>query len=198
MNKTKKMKKNVILDLFLTFVKIGFFTVGGGYAMISIIEDNCVEKKKWITHEEMMNLTVVAESTPGPIAINCSTYVGFRQAKLAGALAATLGVILPSFLCIFLIAMFLDNFLEIKIIANAFKGIKIAVGLLIVDAAVRMLRKSEKDRFSIIVTAASCAAMLAINIFSWNFSSLRLMLIAGALGIFAEIFRKARGGDEAE
>lgn len=198
MNKTKKMKKNVILDLFLTFVKIGFFTVGGGYAMISIIEDNCVEKKKWITHEEMMNLTVVAESTPGPIAINCSTYVGFRQAKLAGALAATLGVILPSFLCIFLIAMFLDNFLEIKIIANAFKGIKIAVGLLIVDAAVRMLRKSEKDRFSIIVTAASCAAMLAINVFAWNFSSLRLMLIAGALGIFAEIFRKARGGDEAE
>ena len=119
------MKK--LLDLFLSFFKIGLFTFGGGYAMISIIENTCVEKKKWITHDDMMNVTVIAESTPGPIAINCATFVGYKHAKLPGSIAATLGVVLPSFIIIYIISMFLDNFLEIKIIANAFNGIKIAV-----------------------------------------------------------------------
>ena len=90
----------MLLDLFLTFAKVGLFTFGGGYAMLSVIEDICVEKKQWITHDEMMNVTVIAESTPGPIAINCATFVGQKKAGLKGALAATLGVILPSFLVI--------------------------------------------------------------------------------------------------
>ena len=84
------MKK--IIELFVTLFKIGLFTFGGGYAMISIIEDNCVEKKKWITHDEMMNVTVIAESTPGPIAINCATFVGYKVAGMMGAVFATLGV----------------------------------------------------------------------------------------------------------
>ena len=91
-------KKNLLLDLFLTFAKIGVFTFGGGYAMISVIEDICVEKKKWITHDDMMNVTVVAESTPGPIAINCATFVGYQQAGFAGSVITTLGIVLPSFL----------------------------------------------------------------------------------------------------
>ena len=111
---------NIVLRLFLTFFKIGLFTFGGGYAMISIIENNCVEKKKWITHDEMMNITVIAESTPGPIAINCATFVGYKIAGLLGAIAATVGVVIPSFVIIFVISTFLDNFLEIPIIANAF------------------------------------------------------------------------------
>ena len=90
------MKK--LIDLFLTFAKIGLFTFGGGYAMISLIENNCVERKKWITHDEMMNVTVIAESTPGPIAINAATFVGYKQAKLLGAIIATLGIVQPSFL----------------------------------------------------------------------------------------------------
>ena len=112
------MKK--ILDLFLSFFKIGLFTFGGGYAMISIIENTCVEKKKWITHDDMMNVTVIAESTPGPIAINCATFVGYKHGKLLGSIAATFGVFLPSFIIIYIISMFLDNFLEIKFIANVF------------------------------------------------------------------------------
>ena len=136
--------KHILPDLLLTFMKIGFFTFGGGYAMIAMIEDACVEKKKWITHDEMMNITVIAESTPGPIAINCATFTGYKQAGFIGALAATLGMILPSFLVIYLISMFLDNFLEITLIANAFKGIRIAVGLLILDAACTMIRKMHK------------------------------------------------------
>ena len=88
-------------DLFLTFMKIGFFTFGGGYAMISVIEDICVEKKKWISHEEMMDITVIAESTPGPMAINCATYVGYRQGGLWGSVIATVGMVLPSFAVIY-------------------------------------------------------------------------------------------------
>ena len=94
------MKKHLLLDLFLTFMKIGLFTFGGGYAMISIIENECVEIKKWITHEEMMNITVIAESTPGPIAINCATFVGYKQKGLLGGIMATLGVVVPSFVII--------------------------------------------------------------------------------------------------
>lgn len=122
------------MELFFTFVKIGLFTFGGGYAMISMIENNCVEKKAWITHDEMMDVTVIAESTPGPIAINCATFTGYKKAGFLGALVATLGIVAPSFIVIFLISMFLDNFLEITIVANAFKGIKVGVGLLILDA----------------------------------------------------------------
>ena len=111
---------NILVDLFLTFAKIGCFTFGGGYAMISLIEDACVEKKKWITHDDMMNVTVIAESTPGPIAINCATFVGYRQKGFVGALVATLGMTLPSFGIIYLISMFLDDFLDIVWIANAY------------------------------------------------------------------------------
>lgn len=102
----------ILLELFLTFAKIGMFTFGGGYAMLSIIENACVERKKWITHEEMMNLVVIAESTPGPIAINCATFVGYKRGKLLGAIAATLGVVLPSFVIIFVISFFLEHFLD--------------------------------------------------------------------------------------
>ena len=119
---------NNMLDLFLTFARIGVFTFGGGYAMISLIENSCVEKKQWITHDEMMNVTVIAESTPGPIAINCATFVGYKQKGLTGAVAATIGMVLPSFCIIFLISVFLDNFLEIMWIAHAFMGIKVHPG----------------------------------------------------------------------
>lgn len=150
----------VLLDLFLTFAKIGLFTSGGGYAMISLIEDACVEKKRWITHDEMINVTVIAESTPGPIAINCATYVGYKQKGLSGAAAATVGMVLPSFCIIFLISMFLDDFLEIAWIAHAFRGIKIAVGILILDAAVRMLRKMQKKPMPLGMMSCAFLAML--------------------------------------
>ena len=174
---------NILLDLFLTFAKIGLFTFGGGYAMLSIIENNCVERKQWITHDEMMNITVIAESTPGPIAINCATFTGYKKAGFIGALAATLGMIVPSFALIYLISMFLDNFLELTVIAHAFKGIKIAVGLLILDAAFTMNGKMQKKLLPRAIMICSCLAMLCINVFAWNFSSISLMLIAAAVSL---------------
>lgn len=188
---------NILLDLFLTFAKIGLFTFGGGYAMISMIEHNCVERKKWITHDEMMNVTVIAESTPGPIAINCATFTGYKKAGFIGALAATLGIVLPSFSVIWLISMFLDNFLELTVIAAAFKGIKIAVGVLIFDAALTMIKKMKKKPLPLIIMICACVAMLCINIFALNFSSIALMLIAAVVSLVIFILSgtsKQKGG----
>lgn len=174
---------NILIDLFLTFAKIGLFTFGGGYAMISVIENNCVERKQWITHDEMMDVTVIAESTPGPIAINCATFTGYKKAGFMGALVATFGIVLPSFVVIYLISMLLDNFLELTIIANAFKGIKIAVSLLILDAAITMLKKMHKKKLPRAIMICSCIAMLCINIFAFDFSSISVMIIAAVVSL---------------
>ena len=174
---------NLLADLFFTFANIGLFTFGGGYALLSMIEHHCVEQKQWITHDEMMNITVIAESTPGPIAINCATFTGYRQAGFFGALAATLGIVFPSFAVIYVISRFLDHFLEITLIAHAFQGIKIGAGLLILDAAVVMIQKMPKKLLPRIIMIFSAAAMLMISAFSWNFSSISLMLTAAAVSL---------------
>lgn len=185
--------KQLLWELFYIFAKIGLFTFGGGYAMISIIEDTCVERKKWITHEEMMNMTVMAESTPRPIAINCATYVGYKLAGLLGAFVATFGMVLPSFVVIFAISKFLDNFLEITLVAHAFQGIKIAVGILIFDAAITMIQKMKKKIFPRVIMISAFLVMMMVNIFSWNFSSINLMLIAGVLSLIIFAVQTAPG-----
>ncbi len=190
---------NILTELFLTFAKIGFFTFGGGYAMISLIEHQCVEQKKWITHDEMMNITVIAESTPGPIAINCATYVGYKQAGIPGAVTATLGMIVPSFAVIYLISIFLEHFLEITVIANAFKGIKIAVGILILDAALKMIGKMQRKKFPQRIMVISFAMMLLIHMFSWKISSIMLMLAAGLISLILFYIKGAKnpkGGND--
>ena len=174
---------SILLDVFLTFARIGLFTFGGGYAMLSLIEDTCVEQKRWITHEEMMDITVIAESTPGPIAINCGTYVGYKQKGLAGAASATVGMVFPSFIIIFVISMLLDNFLEINWVAHAFMGIKIAVGILILDAAIKMIRKMQKRPVPLTIMGCSFFFMLLTNVFALHISSIVLMLAAAVISL---------------
>lgn len=188
----------MLITLFLTFAKIGLFTFGGGYAMLSMIEHICVTQKQWISHEDLMNVTVIAESTPGPIAINCATFVGYRQKGIPGAAAATLGVILPSFTIIYLISLFLDRFLEIAWVANAFIGIRIAVGILIVDVAVRLIRKMPKDKLRIAILALACAVVLLINIFSWRISTIVLLLAAGLISLAVSLFQRPASGKGGE
>ena len=179
----KAVGMSVLIELFMTFAKIGLFTFGGGYAMLSIIEDICVEKKNWITHDEMMNITVIAESTPGPIAINCATYVGYKKGKLPGAILATLGVAVPSFVIIFVISMFLEGFLEIAWIAHAFQGIKLAVGILVLDAALKMIRKMPKKRLQIGILIAAFAVILLINVLKLHLSSVVVMIAAVSISV---------------
>ena len=190
---------NILTDLFLSFAKIGAFTFGGGYAMLSLIEDHCVEKRQWITHDEMMNVTVIAESTPGPISINCATYVGYKQAGLPGAVLATLGVVLPSFIIIFIISKFLDRFLDVPIIAHAFQGIRLAVGLLILNAGIKMLKKTEKKLLPMSILLGSFLVLLLGDLLALDFSSIALMLIAAAISMCAFLLakRRGKGGDKA-
>ena len=187
----------ILFTLFLTFARIGLFTFGGGYAMISVIEHLCAEKKGWITHEELLEMMVIAESTPGPIAINCATFIGHKIAGISGAVAATLGIVVPSFLIIYLISMFLENFLELTLIANAFRGIKIAVGLLILDAGFNMAKKAKKTRMTWAILISACVIMLAIHIFSWNISAISLMVTAAVISVLVLILGDCRkkGGE---
>lgn len=188
------MKKHLLWDLCLTFMKIGLFTFGGGYAMIAMMERICVEDKQWIQHDDMMNITVIAESTPGPIAINCATFVGYQQAGFWGALLSTAAIVLPSFLIIFLISMFFSRFLEIRLIASAFRGIKIAVGLLICDAALTIIRKMKRKPLPRVILVCSFAASLLGSLGLQKLSSIHLMLISSAvsLALFLAGDRKRR------
>ena len=188
---------SMLWSLFLTFFRIGALTFGGGYAMISVIENICVEKKHWITHEDLVNVTVIAESTPGPVAINCATFVGYKQKGIWGSIAATLGVVLPSFIIIWVISMFLDRFLEIAWVASAFRGIRVAVGLLILDVGIRMAKKMPKEPIRIILMIAALALMILINLVSWNISTIVLLLAAAAISV-AVFFAQDRKGKDGE
>ena len=161
--------------------------------MISVIDNICVEQKHWITAEDLVNVTVIAESTPGPVAINCATFVGFKQKGLAGAVAATLGVVLPSFIIIWVISMFLERFLAIAWVASAFRGIRVAVGLLILDVGIRMAKKMPKEPLRIVIMACALLATVLISIFSWKISTITLLLAAAAVSLAVYGVRRAMG-----
>lgn len=188
----------MLFKLFYTFAKIGLFTFGGGYGMIALVQDECVDKKKWITDDEFATVLTIAESTPGPIAINCATYTGYAQGGILGSIAATFGVVLPSFVIIYLISSFFNNLLEIELVANAFKGIQVGVGIIIVRAGYNLFKKMKKNLFSIIVLISAGLIMLAINFFSWDFSTIYLLIIAGVLGLMFFHIRNLISGKKVE
>lgn len=176
----------VLTELFFSFARIGAFTFGGGYAMLSLLEHECVEKKQWLTADEMTEVTVIAESTPGPIAINCATYTGLKQAGMKGALIATLGMVLPSFLVLLMISAFLQNVMTVPLVAKALKGIRVAVVLLILRAGINMLRnilKKMQDKktalifFGVFLTLTLCSLLLA-----WRIPTILMILASGVMG----------------
>jgi chromate transporter len=169
--------------LFINMLKIGLFTFGGGYAMIHLLENEFVSKKKWIEEDEFMDLVAIAESTPGPIAINCSTYIGYKKEKILGAIFATLGMCIPSFTIIFFISLFFNQFLSIGWVASAFKGIQVCVVFLILSAGVKMLKKMKKKPFNFIVMSATFLCMVAFSVFAVSFSSIFYILISGFVGL---------------
>lgn len=184
----------MLLELFLTFLKIGLFTFGGGYAMIANIREVVVEKKKWLTEDELLQVITIAESTPGPIAINMATYVGYKQKGVAGSACATLGVIVPSLVIIYTISLFLDAFMSNQYVAYAFTGIKCAVAFLILKAGLNMFAKLEKKALPMIVFSIVFAGLLLFELFSIDFSSILLILIGGIIGIVAYAIPKKKEG----
>ena len=175
-----KMKK--LIQLFLTFLKIGAFTFGGGYAMIALLENEFIEKKKWIDREEFLNMVAVAESTPGPVAVNSATYLGYRVGGVAGAALSTLAVSIPSFVIIYLISLFFDKFLSLTYVAYAFKGIQVCVVYLIASAGVRMFKGLEKNMFNYVILGLVIAVMMVFSITAVSFSSIFYIVISGVAG----------------
>lgn len=182
-----------MLSLFLVFFKIGAFTFGGGYAMIPVIKENIIEKKKWMDEDEMIDMVAIAESTPGPIAINIATYVGFKVGKIFGAVLSTIAVSLPSLLIIFLISLFFDQFLANQYVAYAFVGVKAAVALLITVAGIEMFLKMEKKPIPVIVFISVAITMLLLEVFSVNFSSIWIILMGGVIGLFVTLYSSMKG-----
>ena len=185
-------KFKTCLKLFLVMFKIGLFTFGGGYAMISLLESELVAKRKWLENDEFLNVVAIAESTPGPVAINAATYVGYKLAGVWGSLSATIAVALPSFSIIFLISLFFDAFLSLKYVAYAFDGIQVCVIFLILSAGVKMLLKLEKTVWNIAVTAVVIAVMIALSVLSIAFSSVWYILITAGLALLLYLFSYLR------
>lgn len=179
-----KKKSKSLLVLFWTMFKIGLFTFGGGYAMIHMLENEFVAKKKWLDNDEFFDLVTIAESTPGPVAINCSTYIGYKTEGFIGSCFATLAMCLPSFIIIFVISLFFNAFLANKYIAAAFKGIQVCAVFLILCAGIKMAKKLKITVFNVIIFIATFAAMILVSIFGAKFSSIFYILISGGLGLF--------------
>lgn len=173
----------MLAELFFTFAKIGLFTFGGGYAMIAQIKETIVEQKKWLDEEELMQMITVAESTPGPIAINMATYVGYKKKGVAGSAMATLGVVVPSLVILYVISLFLDAFLQNKYVTYAFTGIKCGVAFLILRAGFGMMKKLEKRVVPQITFGVVFVLMVLFDLLSVSFSSVWFILMGGVLGI---------------
>ena len=174
-------------ELFLTFFKIGLFTFGGGYAMIPLIEKEAVEKKKWLSSEELLDVIAIAESTPGPIAINAATFIGKKAGGFAGAFCATAGVVLPSFIIITILSYFLEAFKEIRVVRYAFFGIRAGVLALILKALISMFMQSEKNALSYILMIVSAAAVIFFDI-----NAILVILVCALTGIIYSGIRGRR------
>lgn len=182
----------LILRLMLTFLKIGAFTFGGGYAMIALVEKDVVEKKKWLTEKEMIDLLAIAESTPGVIALNTATYVGQKVAGFFGALAASICVMLPSIVIIVLISGIIQQFGDNRYVRWAFLGIRAAVAALIFNAVLKMFKQVEKNVFSYILMAIALvlAALSVFNVIALDV--VFILLGAAAVGLIYGIFRRGK------
>ena len=180
------------LSLFLTMLKIGLFTFGGGYAMIALLENEFVSKKKWLEKDEFLDVAAIAESTPGPIAINAATYIGYKNAGVIGSVIATLGICIPSFVIIFAISLFFDAFLSLTLVAYAFKGIQICVVYLILSAGLKMLKQMKKTVFNIIIISVTVICMIAFSLFAVKFSTIFYILISGACGVVVYLLGKLK------
>ena len=172
------------LWLFLTMLKIGLFTFGGGYAMIALLENEFVEKKKWLEKDEFLDVAAIAESTPGPIAINAATYIGYKMLGFLGSLTATVAVCIPSFVIIYAISLFFDAFLSFTLVAYAFRGIQVCVIWLILSAGLKMLKQMRRTVFNILVLSTVILCMVAFSVFSVSFSTIFYILISGGIGLF--------------
>lgn len=178
--------------LFFTMLKIGLFTFGGGYAMLALLENELVTRRAWLERDEFLDVAAIAESTPGPIAINAATYIGYKRCGVLGAAVATLGVCIPSFVIIYAISLFLDAFLSLALVSAAFRGIQVCVVYLILSAGMKMLRGMKRTVLSVTVFAAVTVCMVTFSLFAVRFSTVFYILICGGVGVVVYLVGKLR------
>ena len=187
--RTPRQDRSQLLPLFLTFLKIGAFTFGGGYAMIPLIQREAGERRGWITEDELVEITAISESTPGPIAVNTATFTGYQVCGVPGALLATVGVVLPAFAVIILFSSALSFFSGNQIVKYAFMGVRAGVLALIVKAVVRMYRQCQKNTLSYVIMAGVFIAAGFLNV-----SALLLILLCALLGLFLTLRKRGERG----
>ena len=173
-----KDKKTTYFDLFASFFRIGLFTFGGGYAMLPMLERECVENHDWATRDELLDYFAIAQCTPGVIAVNTATFIGSKERGALGAAIATLGVVCPSIIIILIIASLLTSFASLPAVGYAFNGIRIAVAVLILNAVIKLVKSNLRQPFSVIICVIACAASILFNL-----SPVIIVLSAGAAGI---------------
>ena len=191
--KEKNSFKN-LLNLFLTFFKLGIFAIGGGPTMLTLLQGELVEKKKWLSNDELMEMTAIAESTPGPIAINLATYLGYKRGGFFGALFSTLGVVITPFTLMFVISLFLEKFLSFEAVKYAFMGVKVGVVFLLLKVSITLIKSLKKDWFGITLLSVVTIAMVLITILAVKFSAIYFILLGAVLGLLVYgIIPKKRG-----
>lgn len=195
----------LLLDLFLTFAKVGVMTFGGGYAMLPILQREIVEKKKWATEDQLADYYAVGQCTPGVIAVNTATFVGSNQGGIPGGIIATLGVVFPSIVIILAIAAFLSNFMHLEAVAHAFNGVRAGVVALILVSVIKLFKGAVKDRptriiYALVLVLAAAGNFLALppsasealeRVWDMATSPVFLVLLAGMAGLAV---RWAKGG----
>ncbi len=180
------MKK--IIKLFLTFAKIGAVTFGGGYAMLPILQREVVEKHKWATEEELLDYYAVGQCTPGVIAVNVGTFVGYKEKGIIGGVAATLGVITPSIIILTILAAFISNFSEYAIVQHAMAGIRVCVCALVISAVVKLLKKAVKNTLGLVIFGAC----FLLAVFCPDIQTALLVVLAGVIGFVVSSLKESK------
>lgn len=192
----EKTSGTKLSTFFFTFLKIGAFTFGGGYAMLALLEREFLDRRSWLTKDEFLDMTAIAESTPGPMAINSATYIGYRLAGIPGAALATLAVCIPSFVIIYLISLFFDRFLSLRLVACAFQGIQVCVVYLIGSAGWKMLKGLKRTCLNTVLMAAVSIGLVLCALFAVSFSSIWCILLCGAIGVAVWLIRQLWKGEK--
>lgn len=176
-----------LYDLFVIFARIGGLTFGGGYAMLPLLQKEIVEQRQWVTEEELLDFYAIGQCTPGVIAVNTATFIGYKQKKISGALVATLGVCFPSVVIISVIAMFLKNYMDTDVVRHGFAGIRICVCVLIISAVVKLFNKAVVDKltFGFFITVVLISVFLQI-------SSIYIISAAGIISLIIKTVRRTR------
>ena len=187
-----KEKSHVLKKLFLSTLYLSTFTFGGGYAMIALLETEFCVRKNWLDKKEFLDMTAISESTPGPTAVNSATYIGYKIGGALGAIATTVGVCIPSFFIIYIISLFFDKFLSLKVVYAGFRGIQVGVIYLILTAGLRMLKALDNTLLDKIIILGVFIMMILFTLFSVKFSSVFYIIISGAVGIAVYLIKTLR------